>query len=196
MRGNRVGTQIWPPISNDHKPARPDDKKSTQAISPEEIPIEDLWLDGHAQNPLASADLKTVADVFAFGRRRILRLPNMGKKNLWKIERAIQQKGIAVPWQTGSRAGSTSELRLLPLPEKRLTVHDLPLSVRAHNCLLNAGLKTVDEILSAGPKGILHRYTPRVVLLEIEWALEQKGFTIPWNTEIKPSSTSMETPRG
>lgn len=56
--------------------------------------VDELALSVRSSNCLLNENIRLVGDIYEYGARRLLRLPNFGRKSLADVRGALEEKGL------------------------------------------------------------------------------------------------------
>ena len=160
------------------------------------IRVDDLGLTVRAYNCLATAGIRTVHELVHRTSTDLLRLPNMGRTSVRDVERALGKWGLWLSMRPSdvtalqnAGGGSTSERRdergeaaekVRPVSDvMSMGVHDLDLTVRAHNCLSAGNIAKVGDLVAKTPKELLQiQNMGKTTLRDIERTLGDLGLQL------------------
>ena len=139
-------------------------ERAKEGIPKEGVPIETLGLSTRVYNSLDQAGIATVEEILkklAEGDEEMLAIKNFGPKALAEVKEKLQAEG-SVP------------------VEEETPIEVLDLSTRTYNCLDQAGIATVEEILKKLAEGdeemlAIKNFGPKS-LAELKERLHAKGF--------------------
>jgi N utilization substance protein A len=139
-------------------------ERAKESVPKEGVPIETLGLSTRVYNSLDQARIATVEEILeklAEGDEEMLAIKNFGPKSLAELKERLQAEGF------------------VPV-EEEAPIEVLDLSTRTYNCLDQAGIATVEEILkklAEGDKEMLaiKNFGPKS-LAELKERLQAKGF--------------------
>ena len=139
-------------------------ERAKEGIPKEGVPIETLGLSTRVYNSLDQARIATVEEILkklAEGDEEMLAIKNFGPKSLAEVKERLQAEGF------------------VPV-EEEAPVEVLDLSTRTYNCLDQAGIATVEEILKKLAEGdeemlAIKNFGPKS-LAELKERLQAKGF--------------------
>ncbi|MFQ5813286.1 MAG: transcription termination factor NusA, partial [Anaerolineae bacterium] len=145
----------------------------------EGVPIKVLGLSTRVYNCLEQAGIATVEEILeklAEGDEEMLAIKNFGPKSLAELKERLQAEGF------------------VPV-EGEVPIEVLDLSTRVYNCLDQAGIATVGEILERLAEGdeemlAIKNFGPKS-LAEVKERLQAKGF-IPVEEEVETEAVSEE----
>ena len=139
-------------------------ERAKEGIPKEGVPIETLGLSTRVYNSLNQARIATVEEILeklAEGDEEMLTIKNFGPKSLAEVKERLQAEGF------------------VPV-EEEAPIEVLDLSTRIYNCLDQAGIATVEEILKKLAEGdeemlAIKNFGPKS-LAELKERLQAKGF--------------------
>ncbi len=139
-------------------------ERAKEGIPKKGVPIETLGLSTRVYNSLDQAGIATVEEILeklAEGDEEMLTIKNFGPKSLAEVKERLQAEGF------------------VPV-EEEAPIEVLDLSTRIYNCLDQAGIATVEEILKKLAEGdeemlAIKNFGPRS-LAELKERLQAKGF--------------------
>jgi N utilization substance protein A len=139
-------------------------ERAKEGIPKEGVPIETLGLSTRVYNSLNQAGIATVEEILeklAEGDEEMLAIKNFGPKSLAEVKERLQAEGFG------------------PV-EEEAPIEVLDLSTRTYNCLDQAGIATVEEILKKLAEGdeemlAIKNFGPKS-LAELKERLQAKGF--------------------
>jgi DNA-directed RNA polymerase alpha subunit len=139
-------------------------ERAKESIPKEGVPIETLGLSTRVYNSLDQARIATVEEILeklAEGDEEMLAIKNFGPKSLAEVKERLHTEGF------------------VPV-EEEAPIEVLDLSTRTYNCLDQAGIATVEEILKKLAEGdeemlAIKNFGPKS-LAELKERLQAKGF--------------------
>ena len=117
-------------------------------ITPDKISIDDLGLSKEAYNELSARGIKTLEDVFKYGK--ILRQGRFNSKLIKELETSTKKIGYDIHAEEEKMDRLQQERPEYKLSPEQIRIVDLGLSVRTWLCLERSGIKTLDDLLKYG----------------------------------------------
>jgi len=152
-------------------------------------PVSDLEIGVRTTKWLESNDIRTIGQLASFREWELLQIRNFGRKMLGEIKCALQEVGLSLglrelgaPGEVDARAAAGASSGSLGTISEWL-VADLGLGVRATNCLENAGVLTVGQLVSCTEWEVIEMDSVgRKTLQEIKNALREFGLSLGMRT--------------
>lgn len=144
--------------------------------------VNEIELSVRAANCLNNANIQTIGDLVKKSEGELLRYRNFGRTSLLEIKSVLVGMGLSL----GMTDAPTPIEEAVPtwpeaMSDTQLSrsVNELDLSVRAMNCLNNANIQTIGELVAKSDAELLkYRNFGRSSLAEIKTALAEMGLAM------------------
>ncbi len=169
--------------------------------------IKNLRLSQRARNFLSRAKITTIRDLAQTSEGQLLRHWSVGHKTVTEIGKALQPLGLRLGMKAVDIARTKSIEETGPATDRdsvqrwrRYTgngwVADLELSTRAHNCLRDAQIRSLQELAEMSDDQLLHiKNLGQNTLIEIREALLARGITAQASADdAEENSAQAQTP--